>query len=775
MSGVNRQKNRTGKWACSARRGFVRTIAGIVVLCTVFALAVPVFAQETAGADSVMDLTGKVLHTHNKFCRNSEGKLICPLPELEEHEHSDDCYRIVPQGHIHTDDCYVSERGALICDTQEQAGHIHTDACYKTVSEGTTAAHAHTAACYTKTKGEQICTIPEQAGHAHTEGCYVSTGTLICALEENEEHTHGASCYEKVLNCGTPEEAGHTHSDACFAWTEVLTCDAKETTGAAEKVLICTIPEQAVHTHDDTCYEWTKVLSCGEEENAQVTEPAESEKVLICSKPELKKHTHGKTCYAAGRKGVGMLICKLPQLEAHKHTQDCLAFDDADLICQTTEGEEHSHDYRCYRSWSFLCKNGKLDRKPQSDPNADVETPEIWEKTFEHVKLTGAWPQDLLTIAQTQLGYTESERNFIIENGVTKGYTRYGEWYGGVEYGSWCAMFIAFCMYYADIEGIPFSCGCDQWVNLLKESGMYADADTHTPRPGDIVFFDSGRALMTPDTVPIVADHVGIVAQVIPATETEPAAIVTIEGNYYDAVRNETRYLDDPKVIGYGVLPDGPAAYYSCGLKKHAHGTGCYDETGKLVCRIAEHTHDENCRSRKLRYADENISLEVTLLDAVYLPVDLQLHASLVTEQEMPTYSAMSAAIEQAMPDVQFVPEDALFCQMWLTADGKPYELPDGIKANVQVTFNRHMSAAAQNAADKYTFVLIEESPEVFAKTTYRAVKLIECNYQCADDGTVGVRFETDCISAFSVVINTHQQVALKNTLLLDLISKIMQ
>ena len=45
-----------------------------------------------------------------------------------------------------------------------------------------------------------------------------------------------------------------------------------------------------------------------------------------------------------------------------------------------------------------------------------------------------------MAIARTQLGYEESSLNFIVdEEGMRKGYTRYGDWFGS-DYGDWCAM-----------------------------------------------------------------------------------------------------------------------------------------------------------------------------------------------------------------------------------------------------------------------------------------------------------------------------------------------
>ena len=54
-----------------------------------------------------------------------------------------------------------------------------------------------------------------------------------------------------------------------------------------------------------------------------------------------------------------------------------------------------------------------------------TETRAQWEASMAQVELTGVWPDDLLNIARSQLGYEESKLNFIIDDeGNRQGYTR---------------------------------------------------------------------------------------------------------------------------------------------------------------------------------------------------------------------------------------------------------------------------------------------------------------------------------------------------------------
>ena len=54
---------------------------------------------ENTIAESYMEMIccteGKVAHAHGELCFDAEGVLICTLPELEEHIHTDDCYTAI--------------------------------------------------------------------------------------------------------------------------------------------------------------------------------------------------------------------------------------------------------------------------------------------------------------------------------------------------------------------------------------------------------------------------------------------------------------------------------------------------------------------------------------------------------------------------------------------------------------------------------------------------------------------------------------------------------
>lgn len=357
--------------------------------------------------------------------------------------------------------------------------------------------HTHTEACYTSVQGDLICTQSTEPQHTHTEECYQETQDLVCGMSESNGHTHGAECYDEEGNliCGQEESEGHVHGEACCG---------------VSRQLICGQTEEPAHQHTDECYSWNQVLTCGMEEHthseactaAEPEEPEEPEEPVFCGK---EPHTHGEDC----RDEQGELTCTL---------------------------EEHTHSLACY-----------------ADPAADVETAEIWEQTFGDVTLTGDWRLDTLAIARSQLGYTESTRNYAVaEDGQTlMGYTRYGAWQGD-PYGDWNALFAAFCLHYGGAENTPTDKDCGSWAAALADA--FLPAQSHEAAPGELVFFDrDGDG---------TADWVAIVAEVTAGEEGAPSGITVIAGDADDAVQQRSYALEDPTILGYyGSLPEQAKAF----------------------------------------------------------------------------------------------------------------------------------------------------------------------------------------------------------------------
>lgn len=368
----------------------------------------------------------------------------------------------------------------------------------------------------------------------HSDGI-AATAQYQC---NQEEHTHTADCYTKVLVCGyeegQPEDWNATFDDSA-SLDESFGVDAEDD-GIA---LFSAEPEYIYvpHEHTDDCYQEVKTLTCLEEEHVHGDDCFDPEDgSLICEQFE---HVHDDSCYTTDYELVcgledGELVEELnpaytavaafeapvaakpvvvsPVIEApiHYHTDDCY---EEVLTCGL---EEHHHTVNCL-----------------ADPLADVEDESDWlAKT--NTALSGDWSADLLTVAQSQLGYEQSEKNFELDadDGVTvRHYTRYGEWYGN-PYGEWDVMFLSYCLNYAGIpqSAIPQRAGvlalrsdlratgylmdpqsipaaqqdaialCDEG---LPEEESFADADAddlgfadsassfRSIRPGDIVFYNA--------------------------------------------------------------------------------------------------------------------------------------------------------------------------------------------------------------------------------------------------------------------------------------------
>lgn len=521
------------------RHRVVTVLAGVVVFCTTYALILPAITLEKQ-----CDIPE---HTHTDACyaqvTSVEKRVpVCSAETLEIHRHTADCYDADGNPtcgyadfvvHSHDSRCY-DETGNLWCPLPEIEAHRHTADCYA-LPEG----HTHAEGCYTSVRGDLVC-----GEHVHTDACYTETAVLACGLEESEEHQHDENCYEtsRERTCGI--DSDHSHTDACYEWEQVLSCDLPtEPAEDAQPVLVCTKPEIVLHRHTPDCFDADGKLICGQTQILEhrhsdacfetVADPVDAG-TLTCTDTA---HVHTARCY-----GTWELVCGQ---EEHTHSEACTQNEQEETVfcgkdahthgeaCRDENGElvcgmeEHTHSLACY-----------------ADPGADVETAELWERTFAGVTLTGNWRQDTLAIAETQLGYAESTKNYVVaEDGETvKGYTRYGAWCGE-PYGDWNVMFLTFCLHYAGVEGVDRDCG--GWVTSWADA--FEPAQSHTPAVGDLVLFDrDGDG---------TADRAGLVAQI---TDSGFAAM---EGDAEDAVRLLTYGADDPGILGYINLPEGPKEF----------------------------------------------------------------------------------------------------------------------------------------------------------------------------------------------------------------------
>ena len=305
------------------------------------------------------------------------------------------------------------------------------------------------------TDNEYCCGMEE---HVHTDDCY--TEELVCGYEEGEPedpdsaaavdpeppteepetepeetepevHHHTADCYEAVLveheelTCGQEE---HTHNDYCI----------DPDTGD----YICGLEE---HTHTDDCYttetETEEKLVCGYEEGEVLSDGTAADEDGIAALEDTN------TATSVAEESSSEAVSE-PVL--HHHTEACY---EKVLTCTIPE---HTHTLACLADYS-----------------ADVETDDDWEKYS--VGLSDNWNEALLAVAQEQLGYKESEKNFQTDEALgdiidVHHYTRYGAFYGN-PYADWDVAFIAFCQHYA---GIPKT----EIPQRLGLEALRADMDT---------------------------------------------------------------------------------------------------------------------------------------------------------------------------------------------------------------------------------------------------------------------------------------------------------
>lgn len=350
--------------------------------------------------------------------------------------------------------------------------------------------------------------------HKHTDDCYIEGTEPICGYEEGEIveetmdsaddagdgdssvadwdeagsepesepatqeepepevvlHHHTSDCYEEkeVLTCGI--ESDHVHQDYCY----------DQETGE----LLCT-----EHEHTDDCYTLEKVLVCGQEEgepektddgaalydtdenSAEESDSAEEPETVADPEPE-KEATKPET---DDKIDTGYTV--------HHHTDECYG---KVLICGK---EEHEHTADCL-----------------VNPNAEIDA-EYDAKTPDRTSVD--WAQDMVLVAQSQLGYTESKAD-VDEDG--NGYTMYADQYykdKPMVYADWDSTFVAYCLYHA---GVPQDI-IPQYASISALRGelarMNSEYYTDDPQefasilPGDIIMYKNAEGR---ETIGVVSD-----------------------------------------------------------------------------------------------------------------------------------------------------------------------------------------------------------------------------------------------------------------------------
>lgn len=411
-----------------------------------------------------------------------------------------------------------------------------------------------------------------------------------------EEHVHTDDCYTEELVCGY-EEGEPEDPDSAFS------VDSEPTTEEPEAEPEEPEPEETepeVHHHTADCYETVlvehKELTCGQEEHTHdETCPVDPDTGdFLCGYEE---HTHTDDCYTTETETEEKLVCGYEEGEV---ISDGTAADDGiaaleDTNTATSVAEDssseavsepvlHHHTEACYEK-VLTCTIPEHTHTLEclADYSADVETDDDWQKYS--VGLSDNWNEALLAVAQEQLGYKESEKNFQTDEALgdiidVHHYTRYGAFYGN-PYADWDVAFIAFCQHYA---GIPKT----EIPQRLGLEALRADMDTmgfayltegedaaYEAIPGDVVtYHKNGNAddetigiveTVGDDSLTVISGAVeGAVAEVtVPFTDVTSTILVDQAYDNYVGEADDRDGSYDDEIAVQPADEMGAAAVYA--------------------------------------------------------------------------------------------------------------------------------------------------------------------------------------------------------------------
>lgn len=350
--------------------------------------------------------------------------------------------------HKHTDDCYIE-------GTEPVCGYEEGEIVEETMDSADDAGDGDSSAADWDEAGSepesepatQEEPEPEVVLHHHTADCYEEEEVLTCGIES--DHVHQDYCYDQET--GELLCTEHEHTDDCYTLEEVLVCGQEE--GEPEKT-------------DDGA-----ALYDVDENSAEESDSAEEPETVADPEPE-QEATKPET---DDEIDTGYTV--------HHHTAECYG---KVLICGK---EEHEHTAACL-----------------VNPNAEIDA-EYDAKTPDRTSVD--WAQDMVLVAQSQLGYTESKAD-VDEDG--NGYTMYADQYykdKPMVYADWDSTFVAYCLYHA---GVPQDI-IPQYASISALRGelarMNSEYYTDDPQefasilPGDIVMYKNAEGR---ETIGVVSD-----------------------------------------------------------------------------------------------------------------------------------------------------------------------------------------------------------------------------------------------------------------------------
>ncbi len=350
--------------------------------------------------------------------------------------------------HKHTDDCYIE-------GTEPLCGYEEGEIVEETMDLADDAGDGDSSVADWDEAGSepesepatQEEPEPEVVLHHHTSDCYEEKEELTCGIES--DHVHQDYCYDQET--GELLCTEHEHTDDCYTLEEVLVCGQEE--GEPEE----TGDGAALYDRDENSAEESDFA--GESETAADPEPEKE-----ATKPETDDEID-----------TGYTV--------HHHTDECYG---KVLICGK---EEHEHTAAC-----LVNPNAEIDAE------YDAKTPD---------RTDADWAEDMVLVARSQLGYTESKAD-VDEDG--NGYTMYADQYykdKPMVYADWDSTFVAYCLYHA---GVPQDI-IPQYASISALRGelarMNSEYYTDDPQgfasilPGDVVMYKNAEGR---ETIGVVSD-----------------------------------------------------------------------------------------------------------------------------------------------------------------------------------------------------------------------------------------------------------------------------
>ena len=357
--------------------------------------------------------------------------------------------------HVHGADCFANR---LACGLEESEEHAHGDDCYKSVLVCGKSEHVHTEKCYPQTVEEKKVTVTESVETSSTEAPAVMSISEDTSTEppatESPAATDGATAEPAAEATGTPtaEATGTPAAEATETPEPVPAPTVAVTAVSAGKVFVGQTVTWTIDTANAT--ELTYIIA--DETGAEITSGTLAADASCISWLADRAGAFALTVTAANETGAAAANGSVT-VEASEALTAAVRADS--LSCFA--GEEVAFHFAYSGGVEpaavriAVCQDGQVLTELNEFAETVTVTPanlgekatavtaemtvtdslgntatgaceipcavrireneSVWKKST-RVSLTGEWPEDLIAVAQTQLGYKESTIDFIVSD-----------------------------------------------------------------------------------------------------------------------------------------------------------------------------------------------------------------------------------------------------------------------------------------------------------------------------------------------------------------------